>query len=43
MIVNDTTDVEFRAGFKFKYLSQELVGLLGIGLYAIFVHIETVV
>ena len=42
MIVDDTSDIEFSTGFEFEYLSQELVGLLGIGLYTIFVHIEPV-
>ena len=42
MIVDDTADVEYRAGFKFAYLPQELVGLLGIGLPPLFVQIEPV-
>ena len=42
MIVDDTTDVEQRAGFIFIHLPQELVGLFGIGLPSLCVRVEPV-
>ena len=42
MIVDDTADVEFRAGFEFAYLPQELIGLFGTALQSLFVHVEPV-
>ena len=42
MIVDDTADVKQRTGFKFTCLPQELVGLLGVGLQPLLVHVEPV-
>ena len=42
MIVDDTADVKQRTGFKFTCLPQELVGLFGVGLHSLFVHVEPV-
>ena len=42
MIVDDTADVEQRAGFKFAHLTHKFIGLFGKGLTALFVHIEPI-